>query len=92
MQRRPFHVGEKVVLDELEVTVTGTQPDGNVSEILARFDRPLADPSYVWLAWEGGGYASFSPPPLGQGTTLPETDYFKVAYPPDSLAARITSR
>lgn len=92
VRERPFAVGDEVSLDELTVTVTAVMTDGGPSEILARFDRPLEDSSYVWLAWRGAGYAPFVPPAVGGATTLPLTDYFDVAYPPGSLAVRMHHR
>jgi hypothetical protein len=85
---RPFSPGDEVELSDMRVTVTSVGPEGGPTEVLARFERPLEDPTYLWLAWKGAGYAAFSPPPVGARVTLPETNYFDVAYPPDSIAAR----
>jgi hypothetical protein len=92
VRERPFSPGDQVPLDAMRVTVTTTTEDGRPAEILARFDQPLEDSVYVWLAWTGSGYAPFSPPSLGSRVTIPETDYVRVAYPPDSLAVRLHER
>jgi hypothetical protein len=34
------------------------------------FDRSLDDASLRWLVWKDGGYALFTPPPLGQRRDL----------------------
>jgi hypothetical protein len=88
IRERPFSAGDDVLLDEMRVTVTSTKRDGNPTEIIARFERPLEDPTYLWLAWKGSGYAPFVPPSATASVTLPETDYIDVAYPPDSIAVR----
>lgn len=92
VRERPFAPGDEISLEELRVTVTATTPDGSPSEIITRFDKPLEDPVYLWLAWQGAGYAPFTPPPLGASVTLPLTDYFDVAYPPDGIAAKYFGR
>jgi hypothetical protein len=88
VRERPFSHGDEIELTQMHVTVTSTGRDGSPTEVVARFERPLEDPVYVWLAWKGAGYAPFTPPPPGVRVTLPETDYIDVAYPPDSMAVR----
>jgi hypothetical protein len=89
VRERPFSDGDTIALDEMRVTVTSTARDGDATEIVARFERPLEDRTYVWLAWKGSGYAPFVPPSAAASVTLPETDYIDVAYPPNSLAVRL---
>lgn len=88
VRKKPFSVGDRVVLDELDVTVTAITPDARPLEILARFKEPLEDPVYVFRVWRGTGYEPFVPPAVGSRVELPATDYYRVAYPPDSLAVR----
>jgi hypothetical protein len=80
----PFVVGEIIHTRELMVTITAVTRDGRPAEILARLDRPLEDPKYLWLAWSAGGYAPFTPPALGQEVVAPASDLVTVAYGPDS--------
>jgi hypothetical protein len=85
---KPFSPGDRIVLDELDVTVTATTPDGRPAEISARFTATLESPQYVWRVWRGAGYEPFAPPAVGETIVIPATDYFKVAYPPDSIAVK----
>jgi hypothetical protein len=88
VRTRPFAPGDEISLDELHVTIVSATDDGRPAEILAQFERPLEDSSFVWLVWKGAGYAPFVPPKVGAHVTIPETDYYKVAYPPGSIAVR----
>jgi hypothetical protein len=87
--RRPFVVGERISLSELEVTIASVTPDGRPDAILAQLARPLEDPIYVWLAWSGGGYVPFTPPGIGSDTTIPAADLVTVAYGPESSITKM---
>jgi hypothetical protein len=77
---RRFVRGARVQLEGVEVEVTDLTDDGRPSEILARFDRPLEDPSWLWLQWGVIGYIPFVPPPIGEGVTLPAADFIRVVF------------
>ena len=87
--RHPFKPGDRVTVDELEVTIETVTSDGRPDEVLTRFARPLGDPHYLWLAWFGGGYVPFTPPGVGSETTVPATDLVTVAYGPDSSITKM---
>jgi hypothetical protein len=88
----PFEVGERIETDGLRITITEITEDGRPAEVLARFDRVLEDPSYLWLAWKGGGYAPIVPPALGASLTAPPADLVTVAYGPDSRVTKWLAR
>ncbi len=81
---QPFVVGERIDTGGMVVTVSRVTEDGRPAEVEARFARPLEDPEYLWLSWEGGGYAPFTPPAVGTSVTAPAADLVTVAYGPDS--------
>jgi hypothetical protein len=92
VEKHPFTVGQVIELEEMQLTMTEVTPDGRPLEFIARFARPLEDPTYVWLAWGRGRYVPYTPPPLGNGTTVPAADFIQVAYGPDSAVARAFGR
>jgi hypothetical protein len=49
-------------------------PDGRPAEILARFVRPIDDPSWLWLHWRARGYEPFPIPAIGESRVLPALD------------------
>jgi hypothetical protein len=81
---QPFVVGERIDTGGMLVTISRVTDDGRPAEILAHFDRPLEDPEYLWFAWKAGGYAPFTPPPIGASVVAPAADLVTVAYGPDS--------
>jgi hypothetical protein len=80
----PFHAGDLIRLEELEVTITQVTSDGRPAEILARFEKPLEDPQYLWYAWQGAGYAPFVVPGAGASQTMEPADFVAVSYGADS--------
>jgi hypothetical protein len=74
---RPFIRGERVELSGVAIEVE-TVADGRPLTVLARFDRPLDDPSLVWRRWGGRTYVEYTPPPLGATETLPAIDMLKI--------------
>ncbi|HEX2676941.1 MAG TPA: hypothetical protein VHM19_09885, partial [Polyangiales bacterium] len=77
-EQRPFHAGERIQQADLTVTVTQIMPDGRPREIEARFDRPLEDPKYLWVHWQGARSVRFTPPAVGARAILAGADYFQV--------------
>lgn len=78
--RRPFAKNERVELRGMTVEITELEWDGRPAEAVIRFDRPLEDPEYVWLAWKGRSYVPFEPPKIGASVVLPKVDFFELAY------------
>jgi hypothetical protein len=73
--RHPLLIGSTVDVAGMRVTVTDETADRRPAEVLFRFDLPLEDPSYVWMAWSREGYVPWSPPPLGVTAHLPAHDF-----------------
>jgi hypothetical protein len=46
--------------------------------VLARFDRPLEDPSLVWRSWDVHTYVPYRPPAVGTSETLRAADLGKM--------------
>ena len=73
---RPFNVGDRVALSGMQIEVTAVTGDHRPRELTAHFDRPLDDPSYVWLHWQGHTYAPIAAP---RGTiNEPAVDFLKL--------------
>jgi hypothetical protein len=66
----PFVQGEQIEVEGMTVRVAELTPDGRPARVLFRFDRPLEDPSLVWLTWGGTGWVSSPPPALGQKAAI----------------------
>jgi hypothetical protein len=64
-------VGERILTDAAEVRVRSCSASGQPSEALVVFREPLDSPGLIWMQWREHGYVPFTPPPLGQSTTLP---------------------
>jgi hypothetical protein len=88
----PFAVGDQIDVGEMRVEVLAVAPDGRPRSILARFARPLEDPTYVWLSWQVAGYGPFVPPAVGLSVTVPGPDYVLVAYGPGTVMAHAFGR
>lgn len=74
--RRPeqrFTVGEEIVRSHLAVRVLGLGPGGGVSRVEVRLDRPLDDPSVLWLGVREGEVVELPIPPVGGTLDLPWT-------------------
>ncbi len=87
--KHPFSPGDRIQIPELDVTVEKVTSDGRPDTVLARFDRPLEDKGYLFMAWIGGGYTPFTPPGVGSTTTIPAVDLVTVAYGPDSSVTKM---
>jgi hypothetical protein len=71
---RPFRVGDTVPLTGLTMELERVTADGRPASVLARFDRPLDDPSLVWLRWQDKTFVPYTPPAIGATDTLPAVD------------------
>jgi hypothetical protein len=80
---RSFSVGERLQQGGLTVTVRLITTDHRPLEVDARFERPLEDPSYVWVQWVGSRSEPFRPPPVGEHAVLAGADYVQtlVGFP-----------
>jgi hypothetical protein len=67
----PFHVGEQVALEDMRVTVTKVNDRGRAMSAEFRFASPLEDPKWLWMAFNRSVLESWSPPAIGERTTLP---------------------
>jgi hypothetical protein len=73
MNRVPqFKLGLYVQLRELEVSIDELTEDGRPRTIRFRWNRPLEDPSLVWLMWKKAlkGFERWEPIPVGETAVL----------------------
>ena len=77
---RPFVRGQRIHLTGVDVTIVDVMPDGRPAEIEARFDRSIDDPTLHWAAWHRGGFASWTPPPVGARVVLPATSFLDAVF------------
>jgi hypothetical protein len=61
----PMQLGDRVELTGMSVEITDLTDDHRPAEAVFRFDRPLDDPSLIWLHWQDGYPVRFTPPPIG---------------------------
>ena len=59
---RPFHAGDVIDVPGLRAEVLRTGDDGAAREVRFRFDRPLDDPAYRWIGYEGGRFTELTFP------------------------------
>lgn len=76
---RAFEKGDVVTLAGCTVEVVALTADGRPAETRWRFERPLADPNYVWVRWGDDHlrWTHWTPPPPGDAITLPAVDTTK---------------
>jgi hypothetical protein len=74
---RPFNRGERIALTGVTIEIE-TLAGGRPLTVLARFNRPLDDPSLVWRRWEGRTYVEYTPPPIGANHVLPAIDMLRI--------------
>ncbi len=65
-----LHVGDRVVLDGMKATVLQLDKDGMPRRVRYEFDRPLDDPSILWLKETGEGFEEVPVPQKGQGEPI----------------------
>jgi len=93
---RIWHEGETVLLEDMKVRAEEVV-DGHPSQLRFTFDRPLEDPSYVFLTALPNGIVRWTPPSLGEQVLVPRAadphwpslenyrDYVRIAPVPDML-------
>jgi hypothetical protein len=64
-------VNEAIELPTMRVTVLERTADHRPRAMRFEFRVSLEDDSLKWLAWRGGGYGPFTPPPVGCDVELP---------------------
>lgn len=71
-RNQPLRLGEKISLTGVTFEITSLTPDGRAAEFAVRFDRPLEDPSLMWMHWDRSGIlVPFKLPEMGETMTLP---------------------
>jgi hypothetical protein len=70
-----FHVGDVFKVPGMTVELLSLTEDGKRPKTVSfRFEKPLEDPSYVWVVWEGAGFVPFVPPGVGEDKVLQPVD------------------
>jgi hypothetical protein len=82
----PFRVADSVDVGSMRVTIVELF-DGRPRRILVEFDRPLEDPSLLFMVPRPDGYQRFALPPIGESVVVPAP-----AVPTVDVARRQTSR
>jgi hypothetical protein len=77
---RPMPVGTVVETTGMTVTVTAATPAARPAEARFRFDRSLDDPTYLWLQWDHGSFARWTPPPVGGHEHLPGYGFWEAMH------------
>ncbi|WP_375769602.1 hypothetical protein NR798_01590 [Archangium gephyra] len=67
--RHPLRKGAQVKLQGMTVTVLEDNGKGP-TRLGFTFDRPLEDPSFVFLRWKDDALRPFTPPPVGERVAL----------------------
>jgi hypothetical protein len=67
----PFTLGETIKLHGLTITVKGLTADNRPSVAEFRFDKPLEDPSRIFVTYVDGGYVPWDIPKIGNNSNLP---------------------
>lgn len=68
--RFPFKLGDTVSLRGLKAQIIRLR-DGKPQRVRFTFDKPLEDPSYVFLRFSQNGLQRFTPPTVGKSARLP---------------------
>jgi hypothetical protein len=79
LKRFPFRVGDRVSAKGMVAEVVSLTADGQLPErIDFHFDKPIDDPSYVWIFWDKRQYAPLDIPKVGEERILPVVPYGEV--------------
>ncbi|MCP4702966.1 MAG: hypothetical protein GY865_00020 [candidate division Zixibacteria bacterium] len=73
---KPFIVGHRVELSDLNIKVLSITSDGRPESIACQFRVPLEDNSLRWIFWQDGRYKSWTLPKIGQKVKLPPSLLF----------------
>jgi hypothetical protein len=65
-----FQSGDRVELSGMTVEILEVTSDGRALEAAFIFPVPLEAPSFRWMQYGPNGFAPFTPPAIGQTTTL----------------------
>lgn len=79
---RPMHLGQTVDTTGMKARITAMTPDGRPAEAVFTFDRPLEDPSYIWLKWTDEAWKPFHLPAVGQSVVLPAANFVRAGFGP----------
>jgi hypothetical protein len=90
--RRPFAPGQRIGTSDLTIEIVEVLPDGRPLTAHFHFDRPLEDPSLLWLAWGRFGYEPFALPAVGERRTLPAVNMLEILLGPDNPLAALLER
>jgi hypothetical protein len=82
----PFRVADAVDVGALRVTILELF-DGRPRRVQVEFDRPLEDPSLLFMVPKPDGYKRFALPPIGESVVVPAP-----AVPAVDVAAPQTGR
>jgi len=77
LKAAPMHQGQTVALDGMIVEVVSVAQDGRPREMLFRFDAPLEDASFQWLAYRDGHYVEFVVPRVGETVRVDNPTFIK---------------
>jgi hypothetical protein len=78
----PLPPGATIELTGMTIEIVRSTPDGRPALVRVRFEKPLEDPSLIWMQWGSTGYVPFTLPPIGGVANLPRIDFLKVALQP----------
>jgi hypothetical protein len=73
----PFRVGQKIVLDGLDVTVTQVTGRGRPLAVEFDFAEPLSSSRYLWLVWRGDRFHPYEVPVVGQTREVPRFSFLR---------------
>lgn len=69
-----FHPNQAIDAGTMRATPTALTEDGRPRTVRFEFSRALEDPALRWVRWEGAGFVTWTPPPVGASVTLPPID------------------
>jgi len=69
-KRRPFGLGQRVILTGMTVEITALTEDGRPAEATFQFDRPLEHASLCWLCYRENRFEPFTLPAIGAGVEI----------------------
>jgi hypothetical protein len=75
----PFRSGEVIRLTGITVTIDEITNDGRPLVVRFRFDAPLDDGRFHYVAWDGNDYVVFDLPEVGKTVFLPKGRYSRSA-------------